>query len=213
MVSVVRTREASPDRPCRVLVESNASGDKKASARSFASVRGKRVAAEIVLPAAIVENRLGVAPEQLAEGWRMGAIGGVLAGTVGIQGHFANGLAALYIACGQDAACVAESAVGITRFELAPDGGLYAAVTLPNVVVGTVGGGTNLPSQRACLDIMGLSGPGSARALAEICAGLCLAGELSLSAAMCAGNFTRAHRVMSRLRARRGSGYPKGALT
>ena len=74
---------------------------------------------------------------------------------------------------------------------------------VPNIVVGTVGGGTELPSQRACLDVLGLSGPGSARALAEICAGLCLAGELSLSAAICAGNFTRAHRVLGRVRARR----------
>ena len=195
-------REAAPVRPRNILVESNASGDKKASALSLTSVRGKRVAAEVVLPAPLVRRRLGVAPEILAENWRLGALGSVLAGTIGIQCHFANGLAALYIACGQDAACVAESAVGITRFELSPDGGLYASVTLPNIVVGTVGGGTGLPSQRACLDIMGLSGPDSARALAEICAGLCLAGELSISAAMCAGQFTRAHQVLGRLRAR-----------
>ncbi len=198
-------RDTAPVRPRRVLVESNASGDKKASARSFTSVRGKRVSAEVVLPAAIVRRRLGVTPESLADGWRMGALGAVLTGTVGIQGQFANGLAALYIACGQDAACVAESAVGVTRFELAPDGGLYAAVTLPNVVVGTVGGGSQLPSQRTCLDLMGLAGPGSARALAEICAGLCLAGELSLGAAMCADVFTRAHQVFGRHRARRGT--------
>ena len=198
-------RDTAPVRPRRVMVESNASGDKKASARSFTSVRGKRVSAEVVLPAAIVRRRLGVTPESLADGWRMGALGAVLTGTVGIQGQFANGLAALYIACGQDAACVAESAVGVTRFELAPDGGLYAAVTLPNVVVGTVGGGSQLPSQRTCLDLMGLAGPGSARALAEICAGLCLAGELSLGAAMCAGVFTRAHQVFGRHRARRGT--------
>ena len=73
----------------------------------------------------------------------------------------------LYMACGQDAACVAESAVGTTRFE-ARGADLYAIVTLPNVIVGTVGGGTALPSQRACLDWLGLAGPGHANALAEV---------------------------------------------
>jgi hydroxymethylglutaryl-CoA reductase (NADPH) len=61
-----------------------------------------------------------------------------------------------------------------------------------------VGGGTGLPSQQACLDIMGLAGPGNARALAEVCAGLCLAGELSIMGALCAGDFTRAHRCLTR---------------
>ena len=76
--------------------------------------------------------------------WRMSVLGGVMSGSIGVQGHYANGLAALFIACGQDAACVAEAAVGVTRFEPRDDGGLYAAVTLPNLIVGTVGGGTRL---------------------------------------------------------------------
>jgi hydroxymethylglutaryl-CoA reductase (NADPH) len=134
--------------------------------------------------------------------WRMSAIGGVLSGTLGVHGHYANGLAALYIACGQDAACVAESAVGITRFEVTDCGELYAAVTLPNLIVGTIGGGTGLPSQRACLRILGLDGPGKAAALAEVCAGLCLAGELSIIGALCAGEFAQAHRRLARGHAR-----------
>jgi hydroxymethylglutaryl-CoA reductase (NADPH) len=125
-------------------------------------------------------------------------MGGVLSGTMGLHGHYANGLAALYLACGQDVACVAESAVGVTRFELTAEGGLYASVTLPNIMVGTVGGGTGLPSQRACLEVMGLAGPGKAQALAEVCAGLCLAGELSIIGALCSGDFSRAHRVLAR---------------
>ena len=127
----------------------------------------------------------------------MGAMGGVLSGTIGVQGHFANGLAALYIACGQDAACVAESAVGMTRFELRGED-LYATVTLPNVMVGTVGGGTKLPSQRACLDWLGLSGASPANALAEVVAGLALAGELSITGALIAGHFARAHASLAR---------------
>ncbi len=142
--------------------------------------------------------------------WRMCALGGVLSGTMGVQGHYANGLAALYIACGQDAACVAESAVGVTRLELTGTADLYAAVTLPNIMVGTIGGGTGLPSQRACLEVMGLAGPGKAHALAEVCAGLCLAGELSISGALCAGDFSRAHQVLARRRGSQPSGNRNG---
>jgi hydroxymethylglutaryl-CoA reductase (NADPH) len=93
---------------------------------------------------------------------------------------------------------VAESAVGVTRFELAEEGCLYASVTLPNIIVGTVGGGTGLPSQQACLDILGLRGPGHADALAEVCAGLTLAGELSIIAALSSHEFTRAHSRLAR---------------
>ena len=195
----------SPVRPRCSFVEANLSGDKKASAQSFLSVRGKKVTAEAILSPDLVERRLRATPRQMADYWRMSAIGGVLSGTLGVHGHYANGLAALYIACGQDAACVAESAVGITRFEVTDRGELYAAVTLPNLTVGTVGGGTGLPSQRACLQILGLDGPGKAAALAEVCAGLCLAGELSIIGALCAGEFAQAHRRLARGQARHGA--------
>ncbi len=180
------------------FVEANLSGDKKASAQSFLLVRGRKVSAEAVLPAELVQKRLRTTPEHMVNFWRMCAMGGILSGTVGIQGHFANGLAALYMACGQDVACVAESAVGVTRFEVMEDGALYCSVSLPNIMVGTVGGGTSLPSQKACLDILGLAGAGKAQALAEVCGGLCLAGELSLMGAMCSGDFSRAHRLLAR---------------
>ena len=130
--------------------------------------------------------------------WRMAALGGVLSGTIGIQGHYANCLAALYIACGQDAACVAESAVGVTRLEVDADGGLYACVTLPSVIAGTVGGGTSLPSQRACLDLIRSCGPLDSRGFAELCAGLALAGELSIIGALCSGDFALAHARLAR---------------
>ena len=115
----------------------------------------------------LVEKRLHATPERMVDYWRMSALGGVLSGTIGVQGHYANGLAALFIACGQDAACVAEAAVGVTRFEVTGEGGLYATVTLPNLIVGTVGGGTALPSQRACLELLGLAGAAVIYALAR----------------------------------------------
>jgi hydroxymethylglutaryl-CoA reductase (NADPH) len=188
----------SPVAPQYHFVEANLSGDKKASALSFVNVRGKKVSAEIELPAELVEKRLHTSTARMVDYWRMSAIGGVLSGSIGVQGHYANGLAALYIACGQDAACVAESAVGVTRFELTQQGGLYAAVTLPNLIVGTVGGGTGLPSQHACLELMGLAGAGNARAFAEVTAALMLAGELSIIGALSADQFASAHQRFAR---------------
>lgn len=188
----------TPVQPEYSFLEANQSGDKKSSFQSFMTVRGRKVTAEVVLPADLVRRRLHSSAVQMERYWRMSAIGGVLSGTIGVQGHYANGLAALYIACGQDAACVAESAVGVTRFELTDSGDLYASVTLPNVLVGTVGGGTGLPSQQACLSILGLAGPNQAPALAEVTAALCLAGELSIIGALTAGHFARAHQKLAR---------------
>ena len=185
-----------PIRPRHYFLEANLSGDKKASAQSFLLVRGRKVSAEATLSAELIRKLLRTTPEHLVNFWRMSAMGGVLSGTMGLQGHYANGLAALYLACGQDVACVAESAVGVTRFEVLEDGSLYASVTLPNIMVGTVGGGTGLPSQKACLEVLGLYGPGKAQALAEVCAGLCLAGELSIMGAFCSGDFSRAHKLL-----------------
>jgi hydroxymethylglutaryl-CoA reductase (NADPH) len=190
--------ENAPVKPLTAFVEANFSGDKKASAQSLLSVRGKKVTAEVHVPARLVEEVLHTSAERMATYCRIATLGGVMSGTLGIQGHFANGLAALFIACGQDPACVAEAAVGTTRMELTPEGDLYAAVTMPNLIVGTVGGGTGLPSQRACLDLLGLAGPGHARAFAEVAATLSLAGELSITGAICAGEFTNAHERLAR---------------
>jgi hydroxymethylglutaryl-CoA reductase (NADPH) len=121
-----------------------------------------------------------------------------LIGSFGVQGHYANGLTALFMACGQDVACVAESAVGVSRLEVTDKNELYASVTLPNLMVGTVGGGTGLPSQKACLEMMGLHGAGKARALGEVVTALVLGGELSINGAMSCGEFTRAHQRLAR---------------
>lgn len=190
--------EHSPVRPKHIFVEANLSGDKKASAQSFQTVRGRKVVAECLIPPETLAKRLHTDARTMEAYWRMSALGGVLSGTIGVQGHYANGLAALFLATGQDVACVSEAAVGITRFELREDGSLYTAVTLPNLIVGTVGGGTSLPTQAACLDILGLRGSGHARALSEVAAALALAGEISIIGALSAGHFTRAHEKLAR---------------
>lgn len=192
-----RIADQTPVKPDYWFLESNFSGDKKASASSFTSVRGKKVTAEVLIPAALIEKHLHTDIETMHNYWRVSALGGVMSGTIGVQGHYANGLAAFYLATGQDVACVSESSIGITRMEIR-DNNLYVSVTLPNIVVGTVGGGTKLPTQTAALNMLGLKGPGHVHALAEVCAAVCLAGELSLIGAICAGEFAGAHQKLAR---------------
>lgn len=187
----------SPHKPNYWFLESNFSGDKKAAMSSFFSVRGKKAIAEIVFSEKCITEYLHTNRDTLLNYWRMSVLGGVMSGTIGVQGHYANGLTAVYLATGQDAACAAESGVGITRME-AHDKGLYMSVTLPNIMVGTVGGGTKLPTQSAGLRILRLEGPGNVEAFAEVCAALCLAGEISLIASICAGEFASAHKQLAR---------------
>lgn len=190
--------ENAPIKPEFWSLESNYSGDKKATSLSFTNVRGKKVTTEIILPKKIVEEVLKTTPEIMAEYWRSSTMGVIQSGAIGAQGHYANGLTALFIATGQDVACVAEAATGITRIESRKDGSLYASVTLPNLIVGTIGGGTLLPTQRECLELMGCYGEGNARKFAEICGAVVLAGELSIAAALSAGHFSSAHQKLGR---------------
>lgn len=188
----------APVKPHYWFLEGNLSGDKKATTQTLGSVRGKRVVADATVSRELIRQQLHTTPERMLDYWCASAIGAVMSGSTGIHGHYANGLAALYLACGQDVACVAESATGITRLETTKTGDLYASVTLPNIMVGTVGGGTGLPSAKACLDILGLAGTGNSTALAEVAAAIVLAGELSIIAALCSGDFASAHRSLSR---------------
>ncbi|MGH6695868.1 hydroxymethylglutaryl-CoA reductase [Sphingopyxis sp.] len=191
--------EHAPVTPKHWFIEGNFSGDKKATYLGLMTGRGRKVSASITIPEKLIGDLLQTDSERMLAYARVAALGAQLSGQFGAQGHFANGLAALYIATGQDAACVSESAVGFTRME-PREGGLFMSVTLPNLMVGTVGGGTGLPTPRAALDLMGLYGEGKAPALAEVAASLCLAGEISIMAAIAAGHFTRAHGRLARER-------------
>lgn len=188
----------SPITPRFYFVESNMSGDKKATALSFLSVRGKKVIAEATIPRKILEKFLHTTPERMMEYWKMSFVGGVQSGSLGVQGHYANGLAAIFIACGQDAACVSEAAIGITRFDITENGDFYVSVTMPNLIVGTVGGGTGLPTQQECLSLLGCHGSGTAKKFAEICTATVLAGEISITGALAAGQFAAAHKAYGR---------------
>lgn len=180
-------------------IEGNFSGDKKASFLGLVTGRGRKVSASVTLKAAVVEKVLGTTVLEMLAYSQVANLGSHLSGQMGTQAHYANGLAALYIATGQDAACVAESAMGITRMEARGDD-LFVSVTMPNILVGSVGGGTSLPSQSAGLNILGLKGAGHGAALAEVTAATCLCGEISIVAAIAAGDFTRAHEKLARHR-------------
>lgn len=188
----------SPLKPEAWYVESNYSGDKKATALSFSTGRGRKVVCECVLSKDVVSKVLKSTPEAMADYWQASTLAVVQSGAIGAQGHVANGLAALFIACGQDAACVAESATGITRMQITDGGDLYVALTLPNIMVGTVGGGTGLPTQRECLELLDCFGEGKAKKLAEIAAATAMCGEISIAAALSAGHFSDAHKTLGR---------------
>ncbi|WP_246086317.1 hydroxymethylglutaryl-CoA reductase [Roseinatronobacter monicus] len=180
-------------------IEGNFSGDKKASFLGLVTGRGRKVSASVTLKADVVERTLGTRVQDMLDYGQVANLGAHLSGQLGAQAHYANGLAAIYIATGQDAACVAESAMGITRME-ARGNDLFCSVTMPNILVGSVGGGTSLPSQSAGLNILGLKGAGHGAALAEVVAATCLCGEISIVAAIAAGHFTRAHENLARHR-------------
>ena len=194
--------ESTPVQPVSWFLEANMSSDKKATVLSFLHTRGRHVMAEVILPRRLVEKGLHTTPERMAEYWSMSFVGGAQSGSIGVSGHIANGIAALFLACGQDVACVSEASVGITRLEVTATRDLYCGITLPNLIVGTVGGGTRLPTARECLRIMHCEGsiPGKEQAakFAEICAAVALTGEISIVGAICAGHFATAHERLGR---------------
>ncbi len=183
--------------------------EKRASGSLLAGGKGKKVVAGALLPARLVKTFLGVDPETLFHVWQETVIGHLQTGALGYNGHFANGLTALFIATGQDVANVANSAVGITRFELTGDGDVYASVTLPSLSVATVGGGTGLGTSRECLAMLGCAGDRKALKLAEIAAATVLAGEISFAAAIASGEIVAAHETYGRNRPEEGVKRPE----
>lgn len=179
-------------------IESNASGDKKATRRTLNQYRGKKVIAEVTIPREIVKEVLKSTPENMCQYFLTSNLASITVGAIGNTGHIANGLTAIYIACGQDVACIAESAVGILRMECDHNNDLYASLTLPALAVGTVGGGTGLATQSECLKIMECDGNDKAQKFAELCAATALAGELSIAAAIAEDHFTAAHKRLGR---------------
>lgn len=186
-----------------VALSGNLCTDKKPAAINAIEGRGRSVTADVTISRERVEERLHTTPEAIAEAnTRKNLIGSAKAGSLGFNAHAANTIAAAFLATGQDAAQVVEGANAITTAE-ARDDELYASLSIASLEVGTVGGGTKLPTQAEALDMLGLAGggdpPGSnADALAEIIATGALAGELSLLAALASRHLSSAHEELGR---------------
>ena len=174
--------------------------DKKHSHINMLLTRGKRVVAEAVIKNDVLERLMGVDTESVYDYRQIHMLGGFLAGSASNSAHAANGLTAIFIATGQDVANIAESQAAITYGRLLDNGDYYWSITLTSLVVGTFGGGTGLPTQRECLELLGCYGKGRVRKLAEICAATVLAGEISLTSAVLAGNWVNSHERLGRNR-------------
>jgi hydroxymethylglutaryl-CoA reductase (NADPH) len=143
---------------------------------------------------------MGVEGHELFRARQISNAGSFIGGNANNGAHYANGLTALFIATGQDVANVSESHAGVTYSQLLDNGDYYWSVTLTSLIVATHGGGTNLPTQRECLEMLGCSGKGKVQKFAEICAATVLAGETSLSSAVLRGDWVTSHDRLGRNR-------------
>jgi hydroxymethylglutaryl-CoA reductase (NADPH) len=207
-MATIATREAADLVEARtdaelVALSGNMCADKKPAAINAVEGRGRSVTADVHLDAELLDEILKTTPDAMAEGnMRKNFVGSAKAASLGFNAHAANTVAAAFLATGQDAAQVVEGANAITTMD-ARDGGLYASLSLASLEVGTVGGGTRLPTQTEGLEIMGLAGGGDppgehADALAEVIAVGALAGELSLGAAFTSRHLSSAHEELGR---------------
>jgi len=182
--------------PTGYLLEANAGGDKKPShLYHIQGGHGRMVVASCLITNDVLESQLKCTPADVERIRRIGVEGSVLSGMLGFAINPANVIAAIFAATGQDLGCVGTSSMAMmTATEC--DEGLLCSLRLPSLEVGTVGGGTGLPHQRAFLELMGCTGPNSANRFAQVVAAAALCLELSTGAALAAAashSFYRAH--------------------
>ncbi|NMC61254.1 MAG: hydroxymethylglutaryl-CoA reductase (NADPH) [Candidatus Methanofastidiosa archaeon] len=181
-----------------VSLSGNLCTDKKSSAINLIEGRGKSITSEVFISHDIIKEKLKTDAKTIVEvNYRKNLLGSAQAGAYGFNAHFANIVAAVFLATGQDIAQVVEGSQGFTTVE-EDDKGIYFAVTMPSLEIATVGGGTKIETQKEALSILGLSGGGknsgdNSKALSEICASAVLAGEISLLGALAARHLAKAH--------------------
>lgn len=186
-----------------VAISGNMCTDKKSAAINWVEGRGKSIVCEARIPSKFVEATLKTTVKAMVEtNIQKNLVGSAMAGALGgFNAHAANVVTAVFLATGQDPAQNVESSSCITLMEQMDNGDLLVSVNMPSIEVGTIGGGTSLPAQAACLDIVGCRGatkapgrPGeNAQQMAKVVAGATLAGELSLVAALASNQLVRAH--------------------
>ena len=181
-------------------LEGSIATDKKSSWMNRIHTRGKKVIAEATIPAQILQEIMHVSVQQIFAARLRSQFGGFLAGANNNGSHSANGITAMFIACGQDVANVAESSAALAYADITKDGDYYFSITIPALIVATHGGGTNLATQRECLELMDCFGKDKAKKFAEIVAATVLCGELSLGSAVVADEWVSSHEQLGRNR-------------
>jgi hydroxymethylglutaryl-CoA reductase (NADPH) len=193
--SINRLIEAETSVVCLSL-SGNFCVDKKPAWLNFIDSRGFAAWAEVVIPQKIIKNVLKSNAQDIFEVWLTKCmIGSAMSGSLGFNSHFANMVAAFFAATGQDLAHVVEGSLGITTAKVLDDGDLYFSVYLPSLMLGTVGGGTNLKTKKEALSIIGVK---TSTELAEVLVGTVLAGELSLLSSLEEGTLAQAHEKLGR---------------
>jgi len=182
------------------ILSGNMDTDKKHSRANMLLTRGKRVVAECTIRGDLLKSLMGISAKDLFWSRQVSNVGAFLAGSANNGAHAANGLTAMFIATGQDVANISESHAGVTYSQLLDNGDYYWSITLTSLIVATYGGGTGLPTQRECLEMLGCYGAGKADKFAEICAAVVLAGDTSLSSAILAGEWVSSHDELGRNR-------------
>jgi len=187
-----------------VSLSGNYCVDKKAAALTLILGRGFYITSEVVIPKKLIKSRLKTTADRIVEvAYRKNLLGSAAAGSYGFNAHFANMIGAVFLATGQDEAHIVEGSHGFTLAEVLPNGDVYFSVTLPSLMVGTIGGGTGVDTQREALSIMGVAGGAkelgaNSKKFAEIVAAVVLAGEISLAAAVSARHLTQSHVRLNR---------------
>ncbi len=180
------------------MLSGNIDTDKKHSYMNALHTRGKRVIAEVTIPAERITRISTMPPHELLRMRNIANTGAILAGSNNNGLHCANGITAMFIACGMDVANVAESSAAVLYADLLPDNSYYYSITIPALIVGTYGGGTALPTQTECRKLLGCDGKNTANKLAEIVAATALCGELSLMAAVLGKQWVSSHEQYGR---------------
>jgi len=174
-------------------LESNFATDKKGSQINVIRTRGKRVTAEATVPRRLLESLMRTSTKPLVYHHHVANIGGFISHVNNNGAHSANAITAVFISTGQDVANVAESSAGVVYCNETEEGDLYISITIPSLIVATYGGGTGLPTQRECLEMLGCYGAGKVNKFAEIVAATVLAGELSLASAISSLDWVSSH--------------------
>lgn len=179
-----------------VALAGNFDTDKKPAWLNFLENRGMKVWAEVTIPASVLKNVLKTTAQAFYDVWLSKCmIGSAMSGSLGFNAQYANVVAALFLATGQDMGHVGEGSMGITTAEVVDGESLYVSVVLPDLMVGIVGGGTGLATQKEALSIVGAK---TSQELAEVIGAAVLAGEISLLASLSEGTLVQAHQRLGR---------------